>query len=252
MLKSLYRILDRIDEWWRYPQPTGQQKRLLGMYTDVIDTEFTAVRLASEESARYALEHMRTTPNFDTDYDLHDWVVAQIDPKLTDGLVLEFGVATGRTLRHFARLLPNKTVYGFDGFCGLPEDWTSRMPRGFFARRTRPRVHRNCQLVVGWFENTLPQFVAQHAQPVALLHIDSDLYSSAVTVLENLRTRIVPGTVIVFDEYINYPGWQLDEFKAWQEFVAEHQVKYEYIGRVSRHQKVAVRVLQINTRPREF
>jgi len=243
MKKYLYRTWDRLEEWWRYPQPTRQESRLLGMYTDVIDTEFTAVRLASEESARYVLTHMRTTPNFETDYDLHDWVVTQISPDLEDGLVLEFGVATGRTLRHFARLLPNKTVYGFDGFCGLPEDWTSRMPRGFFARQTLPPVRRNCHLVVGWFENTLPRFVAQHVQPVALLHIDSDLYSSAVTVLENLRHQIVPGTVIVFDEYMNYPGWQLDEFRAWQEFVQQHGIKYEYIGRVSRHQKVAVRIL---------
>jgi hypothetical protein len=48
--------------------------------------------------------------------------------------------------------------------------------------------------------------------------------------------------VIVFDEYFNYPGWQLDEFRAWQEFVAKNAIKYEYIGYVSRHQKVAVRV----------
>jgi hypothetical protein len=53
----------------------------------------------------------------------------------------------------------------------------------------------------------------------------------------------VSGTVIVFDEYINYPGWQLDEFRAWQEYVKKHNIRYEYIGRVSRHQKVAVRVL---------
>lgn len=246
-IKKFYRAWDRLEEWWRYTQPSRQQQRLLGQYTDVIDTEFTAVRLASEESARYALTHMRTTPNFDTDYDLHDWVVSQIDPDLADGLVLEFGVATGRTLNHFARLLPDHTVYGFDGFCGLPQDWTSRMPRGFFARQTLPRVRSNCQLIVGWFEDTLPKFVAQHSESVALLHIDSDLYSSAVTVLENLRDKIVPGTVIVFDEYMNYPGWQLDEFRAWQEFVKQHGVEYEYIGRVSRHQKVAVRVLSKNT-----
>ena len=54
----------------------------------------------------------------------------------------------------------------------------------------------------------------------------------------------MPGTVIVFDEYINYPGWQLDEFKAWKEFVAKHNIEYQYIGYVSKHQKVAVRILK--------
>ena len=77
---------------------------------------------------------------------------------------------------------------------------------------------------------------------MALLHVDSDLYSSAVTVLNTLNHQLVEGTVIVFDEYMNYPGWQLDEFKAWQEFVSKNNIKYEYIGYVSKHQKVAVRI----------
>ena len=77
---TLHRLLDRIEEWWRYPQPTNNQKQLLGLYTDVIDTEFTATRLASEESARYVLANMRAVPNFDTDYDLHKWVTdTQVD-----------------------------------------------------------------------------------------------------------------------------------------------------------------------------
>ena len=203
--KSYYRIRDRIEEWIRYPQPSATEKRLLGLYTDVVDTEFTAVRLASEESARYVQEFMRTVPNFATDYDLHDWVPNELDPTLLEhGLVLEFGVATGRTLNHFARLLPEKTVYGFDGFQGLPENWTSRMQAGFFARTSLPKVRNNCELVVGWFDKTLPGFAKEHTEPVALLHVDCDLYSSTVTILEELRNQIVAGTVIVFDEYINY------------------------------------------------
>jgi hypothetical protein len=241
---DIYKLIDRLQEWWRYPQPTTTQKQLLGLYTDVVDTEFTATRLASEESARYVLEHMRAVPNFDTDYDLHKWIATtQLNPGLlAHGQVLEFGVATGRTLNQFARWLPHKTVYGFDGFEGLPEDWTSRMRRGFFARKHVPRVRKNCELVVGWFDQTLPGFVKKHQDPIALLHVDCDLYSSTVTILNNLKDQIVPGTVIVFDEYINYPGWQLDEFKAWQEHIKAWGIKYEYIGRVSRHQKVAIRI----------
>ena len=245
---DLYRIKDRLEEWWRYSQPSRAQKQLLGMYTDVIDTEFTAVRLASEESAQYVLQHMRAVPNFDTDYDLHKWVATtQLAPDLlVRGTVLEFGVATGRTLNQFAHWLPNKPIHGFDGFVGLPEDWTSRMRKGFFARSNLPRVRHNCQLWVGWFNETLPKFKEQIqlTRPIALLHVDCDLYSSTVTILNNLRDNIVPGTVIVFDEYINYPGWQLDEFKAWQEHCKMYGVNYEYIGRVSRHQKVAIRVIK--------
>jgi hypothetical protein len=99
--------------------------------------------------------------------------------------------------------------------------------------------------VVGWFDQTLPGFKSNRIKngPIALLHVDCDLYSSTVTILNNLKDNIVPGTVIIFDEYMNYPGWQRDEFRAWQEHCRMYGVKYEYIGRVSRHQKVAVRVL---------
>jgi hypothetical protein len=58
-------------------------------------------------------------------------------------------------------------------------------------------------------------------------------------VLELLDDRIVAGTIIVFDEYLNHLGWEDDEFLAWQQAGR----KYEYIGRVGHYQQVAVRVL---------
>ena len=246
MIKQFYRLKDRFEEWLRYPQPTRLQKQLLGMYTDVIDYDVTAVRLASESSARYMIANMRAVPNFDVDYDLHDWIVrTQLDSTLGSGLIAEFGVATGRTINHIARLKPKDIIHGFDSFEGLPEDWTSRMPKGFFRRTAVPTVRENVELHVGWFDITLPGFKAKYGDtPLQLLHIDSDLYSSAVTILNTLKDNIVPGTVIIFDEYINYPGWELDEFKAWQEHIAKHNVDYDYIGRVSRHQKVAIRVIK--------
>jgi hypothetical protein len=241
MIKTFYRLKDRFEEWLRYPQPSYAQKKLLGLYTDVVDTDFTATRLASESTADYIINNMRAVPNFANDYDFHDWIART--QTTGSGLVLEFGVATGRTLNHFARIFDRQVVHGFDSFRGLPENWTSRMPKGFFKRNNLPKVRDNCKLHVGWFNETLPPFKKEvKDQPIKLLHVDCDLYSSTVTILTELRKNIVPGTVIVFDEYFNYPGWQLDEFRAWQEFVAKNAIEYEYIGYVSRHQKVAVRV----------
>lgn len=241
-MNKFYRLKDRVEEWLRYPQPTRLQKQLLNMHTDVIDYDATAVRLASESSARYMIANMRAVPNFDTDYDYHDWLLrTQLNGV---GAFLEFGVATGRTINHIARIHQDHFIHGFDSFEGLPEDWTSRMPKGFFARHRLPKVRDNVKLYVGWFDNTLLSWKANYGNaPIQFLHIDSDLYSSAVTILETLKDNIVPGTVIAFDEYINYPGWELDEFRAWQEHVAKYNIKYEYIGRVSKHQKVAIRVI---------
>jgi hypothetical protein len=243
---DIHRTLDRLRQWWRYPQPTWSQQKLLGLYTDSFDTDFTARRLASETSARFIIDHMRTAQNFATDYDLHEWAAQRVDPDLArGGLFLEFGVATGRTLNHWARLFPQHVIHGFDSFEGLPETWSWNFQAGHF-HQPLPRVRDNCDLVVGWFDRTLPRFLEQHTNSrVALLHIDSDLYSSAAYVLETLADRIRSGTIIVFDEYLNFPGWEQDEHRAWQEFVARHNVKFEYLAFVSRHQQVTVKIESI-------
>ena len=49
-------------------------------------------------------------------------------------------------------------------------------------------------LLKGWFKVTLRQFISQHPEPAHFIHVDSDLYSSAVTVLTQLAPRIVAGT----------------------------------------------------------
>jgi hypothetical protein len=50
----------------------------------------------------------------------------------------------------------------------------------------------------------------------------------------------VPGTIILFDEYFNYPNWEKHEFKAFQELVAERRMKYTYLGYA--RQQVVVRI----------
>ena len=64
--------------------------------------------------------------------------------------------------------------------------------------------------------------------------------SSTKTIFASAVPRLVPGTVIVFDEYFNYPNWEQHEFKAFQEFVSDHAVKYSYLAFA--RQQVAVRL----------
>jgi hypothetical protein len=79
-----------------------------------------------------------------------------------------------------------------------------------------PSVSKNVLLHVGYFEETLPSFNNKFSDDAAFIHIDSDLYSSAHTVLFSLKERIKKGTIIVSDEYFNYPGWQNHEYLAFQ------------------------------------
>jgi hypothetical protein len=147
-----------------------------------------------------------------------------------DGLYLEFGVRTGTTINHVARANPRSTIHGFDSFQGLPEAWTGwTMDAGAFRRHDLPTVEPNVELHVGWFDDTLPAFLAADPSPVAFVHIDSDIYSSARTVLRELAPRLRPGSMIVFNEYFNYPNWMQHEFRAFREFCDEYDVRYRYV-----------------------
>jgi hypothetical protein len=158
------------------------------------------------------------------------------------GLFLEFGVASGSTLTVIAEHAPAGTVHGFDSFEGLPEDWRPGFAAGTFATEELPDVP-GANLVVGWFDDTLPGFLAEHPDPVAFLHVDADLYSSTRTVLTGLASRLRVGTVILFDEYFNFPGWEEHEHRAWTEFVAEHDLRFEYVTYSAEDEQVAVRLL---------
>jgi hypothetical protein len=165
-------------------------------------------------------------------------------------LICEFGVHKGETITHIASTFVERAVdvhvHGFDSFVGLPDDWFLGRKAGRFSLDgAAPLVPANVTLHKGWFKDTLPEFVARHTGPAALLHIDADLYSSAKTILDVMHEhgRIVAGTVIVFDEYFNYPGWQEHEYKAWKEFVARTSTRFAYVGYAPCHYSVAVQVV---------
>ncbi len=161
-----------------------------------------------------------------------------------EGLVLEFGVEKGASLRHLASLRPGN-VHGFDSFEGLPGDWsgTKEAAGAFTLRGKLPQVPANAILHVGWFDQTLPPFLAQNPGQCALIHVDCDIYISTTVIFEQLRPRIGSGTVIVFDEYFNYPGWRAHEYKAFQEFIAATGLGYRYLGFSAEKGHVAVVIL---------
>jgi hypothetical protein len=163
-----------------------------------------------------------------------------------DGLALEFGVASGRTLRQIVSALPNRPVYGFDVFTGLPEDWRTGFPRGMFAQPSIPEVP-GASVIEGLFADTLPPFLAEHAKPVAFLHLDADLYSSTKTVLDLLGHRLVPGSVVVLDEYFNYPGWAEGEFRAWAEYTQRTGTQFRYECYTSTGQQVALSITAVRS-----
>lgn len=151
-----------------------------------------------------------------------------IEASNSEGLVLEFGVRHGTSIRQIAGLV-NQDVHGFDSFEGLPEVWHHEPKGSYTTKGEIPAVPKNVSLHVGWFEDTLPVFLEKNSGPVRFINVDCDIYSSTKTILDLLAPRMVPGSVIVFDEYIGNEHWREDEFKAFQEAVATYGWTYEYL-----------------------
>jgi predicted O-methyltransferase YrrM len=193
------------------------------------DIDLERQRQAVASSAAFINERMPMTRSqrgengWEAKLTLFRWA---IDQAPETGLALEFGVASGVTMREIAKKrLP---AHGFDSFEGLPEDWRAGFEKATFAQEL-PEVG-GAALHVGWFDETLPSFLREHTDPFAFVHLDADLYSSTKTVFDLAFDRFVPGTIIVFDEYFNYPGWEQHEHKAFEEFLERYAGGVEYLA----------------------
>ena len=147
-----------------------------------------------------------------------------------NGLILEFGVFKGVSISLIANILNKNIIYGFDSCEGLPETWCLGFEKGTFSLQTLPSVPENVSLVKGMFDKTLPNFLKEHQESISFIHIGCDLYSSTKCVLSILSNRITRGTIIVFDKFYNYLGWENGEYKAFFEFINETKKSFSYIG----------------------
>jgi hypothetical protein len=196
--------------------------------SDVLnDVGYESMRRAVSDSADYVESYMAQTFYMHTIEKLRHHA---FDARTPGGLIVEFGVWTGRSITFLASLT-GQTIYGFDSFEGLREDWAAASPRGTFdLHGTPPEVPANVKLIKGWFDETLPKFLSEHPESFSFVHIDCDTYEATSIVLKIAGSRFVKGTVVVFDEYFGYRGWRMGEFKAWQEFVAARGLAYKYLA----------------------
>jgi predicted O-methyltransferase YrrM len=231
---ELLAALDRLNESVR------------AVVTRIADTEYRARRdisyaqdvQAAQTSADFVGEHMPKAKVFWETQDTLRFALGEIKGP---GLALEFGVATGATLRIIADTVgADRTVVGFDVFTGLPETWRTGFPAGEFAQE--PPDVPGATVIAGLFEDTLPAFLADTDEPIAFLHVDCDLYSSSKTVLDLVGDRLAQEAIVVFDEFFNYPGWQQHEFLAWNEFIANSDRSFEFLAYTGNNEQVVVRL----------
>ncbi len=196
-------------------------------------------------------DRMYRSNAYKTKADLLTYALDSVDKSVADGLYCEFGVASGTTINVIASHVPKRTIHGFDSFDGLPERWIPGYEKGTFKMTTLPEVKDNVKLYKGWFDASVPIWAKENPGPIAFMHLDADLYSSTKTVLDLLGDRLQVGSVLEFDEFSNYVGWQHGEFQAFEEFLESHQAKVEYLGYTlsgREPMQVAVRITAISPR----
>ena len=162
------------------------------------------------------------------------------------GLVCEFGVASGRSLRMIQEVLPLDTpLHGFDTFLGLPMAWGNLAAGAYSTGGALPNMEGDVHFHRGLFTDTIPDFLnssKEEYQPLAFANIDCAMYTSTLHILEAMHSRVVPGTVFIFADYLCHSTWRQDEFRAWRECCKRFGWQYEYLGFSFETKQAVIRV----------
>lgn len=151
--------------------------------------------------------------------ELLSWVCDTHDDK--DTVALEFGVYAGYTISIIRQYFSGE-LYGFDSFEGLPEKWRDGYDEGHFKTENIPNID-GVQIVVGYFQDTLEQFLKDLKKKIKIIHFDADLYSSTAYCLDLITNHLSNNCVFIFDEYQNYPGCDEHEEKAFMEWLEKNK-----------------------------
>ena len=148
--------------------------------------------------------------------------------QLPSGDLIEFGVFSGNCLNRLIKGAesagkPFEQVYGFDSFQGIPEETEGVLhnpewPVGAFnvckdfnlksieeaIQFVRGNVERkDIHLIPGYFNETLNKEGISHTYSASYIHIDVDLYSSTIEVLD----FILANRVLKISGIIRYDDW---------------------------------------------
>ena len=164
-----------------------------------------------------------------------EYLLRQIDH--VEGRIVECGVGPGRTIFAFSLITQSLTrprkIMGYDTFEGIPapgeEDGKANAHKVGWWNHSRQQVvellefngierdfiAENIEFTPGKFCESLSSY---DGGPIALLHLDIDLYESYVSALNSLYQYVAPGGIVAFDEY-RKPIWPgatqaVDEFFA--------------------------------------
>jgi O-methyltransferase len=145
-------------------------------------------------------------------------LAGEVDRVGVPGALVDCGVWNGGSTILMASGAPEREVWAFDSFAGLPEPRQldgreseglggelvgseQKLREGFERFADRARLH----VRAGWFDDTLSSS-AQEIGSVAILHCDGDWFESVLVTLEVMYPLVSPGGFVVIDDYGTFPG----------------------------------------------
>ena len=174
-----------------------------------------------------------------------------------EGDYLEFGC--GNKCRSFRlaykhnTLQPysNRMLYAFDSFEGLPKIDEDENDYGWkegdmaisitefisLMQKQGAVIDKDYKCVKGFYEDSLKKEPSYYnILKASLVHIDCDLYDSAVSVLKFIKPLLQAGTIITFDDWYLYKcSKNRGEQKAFYEFASENSSLFNFTPYLNYH-----------------
>jgi cephalosporin hydroxylase len=110
-------------------------------------------------------------------------------------------------------------------YYGYEEDLFNTVTENFRLHGI-PVEANGVRLVKGLFEDTL-----RVEEPVVLAHLDGDWYESVMTCLRRIEPYLIPGGVLVIDDYDSWSGCR----RAVDEYFRDKADNYEFVRRSRLH-----------------
>ncbi len=140
-----------------------------------------------------------------------------------------------------SRNISDRSVWVVDSFAGLPIRNSNKYPADSNDQHyehtvlqiSEDQVKANFQkydlldqqvkFLPGWFSNTLPNCIIQE---IAVLRLDGDLYESTLDSLNSLYPKLLPGGIIIIDDYSAIPSCK----QAVNDYREKFQIESEIIN----------------------
>lgn len=177
--------------------------------------------------------HNERYPLFNDRYELYKYLNSEV---IHDGPItyLEFGVYKGDSIKNWSTINTHSRsrFFGFDTFTGLPELWdtfTGNVYKGTFdVHGEIPELRdERVSFVKGLFQDTLCNFLRkQRIISQLVINNDSDMYSSSLYLLTRCNDILLPGSIVIFDEFSTV----LHEFRSLEDFCCSYLREYVVVG----------------------